>query len=359
MKQATQSSILDELDWSRSFRRAMSIFVLGFGGFVVWAAFAPLAEGVPAPGQVTIATKRKAVQHLHGGIVREVAVHEGQMVAQGDLLFKLDALTVQAQHQAASSELSGLQENQLAQQAALRGFEQSLSNRQAQLQLIEQELTGVRDLVREGYAPTVKLLQLESSKMDQLTAINDLRTNVMRSKQSLLEIEHQKVAIQKKILAVAQDVALLEIRAPVAGQVVGLQVQSVGAVVQPAQKLLDLVPQTEGLTIEARFPPLQIDRIQPGQEVDIRFSSFPHAPQLVVSGRIISVSQDVLTDPDGKQAYYLGRVEVTEQGLQQLGARVMQPGMPAEVIVLTGSRTLLQYILHPLLRRLAASMTEI
>lgn len=359
MSQTSIPSIMNELDWARSFRRAMLIFVLGLGGFVVWAAFAPLAEGVPAAGQVTVSTKRKAVQHLHGGIVREVSVHEGQWVAEGDLLFKLDALTAQAQHQAVNSELSGLQENLLAQQAALRGFEQSLSHRQTQLQLIEQELLGVRDLVREGYAPNVKLLQLESSKMDQLTAINDLRTNVLRTRQAILEVEHQKVALNKKVLAVAQDVALLEIRAPVAGQVVGLQVQSVGAVVQPAQKLLDLVPQTEGLTIEARFQPLQIDRIQSGQPVDIRFSSFPHAPQLVVSGRIISVSQDVLTDAQGNQTYYLGRVELTEQGLKQLGDRVMQPGMPAEVIVQTGSRTLLQYILHPLLRRLAASMTEV
>ena len=111
--------------------------------------------------------------------------------------------------------------------------------------------------------------------------------------------------------------------------------------------------------VETRVQPQHIDRLHAGQKVDVRFNSFPHSPQLVVDGRLQSVSKDVLSDADNKQSYYLARVEITPKGMQQLGPRVMQPGMPAEVVVQTGDRTVLQYLLHPLLRRLGSAMNEV
>jgi hypothetical protein len=164
-----------------------------------------------------------------------------ELVNEGDVLFKLDVLTAKSNHEAARRDLAGFQENLISQQALLRGIEQTDANRRKQLALIERELEGVKDLVREGYAPLVKQLQLESSKLDHQTAINDLHTNRQRTRQAILELEHQIAAAQQKVVAVAQDLALLEIRAPASGQVVGLQVQSVGGVIQPAQKLLDIV----------------------------------------------------------------------------------------------------------------------
>ena len=345
--------------WRSSSQRAMAVLLVGLVGFVAWAALSPLAEGVPTVGQVTLDTKRKAVQHLQGGIVRQVLVHEGQLVNEGDVLFKLDVLTAKSNHEAARRDVAGFQENLISQQALLRGIEQTDANRRKQLALIERELEGVKDLVREGYAPLVKQLQLESSKLDQQTAINELHTSRQRTRQAILELEHQIAAAQQKVVAVAQDLALLEIRAPASGQVVGLQVQSVGGVIQPAQKLLDIVPQQDTLMVETRVPPQHIDRLRAGQQVDVRFNSFPHSPQLVVDGRLQSVSKDVLSDADNKQSYYLARVEITPKGMQQLGPRVMQPGMSAEVVVQTGDRTVLQYLLHPLLRRLASAMNEV
>jgi membrane fusion protein, protease secretion system len=103
---------------------------------------------------------------------------------------------------------------------------------------------------------------------------------------------------------------------------------------------------------------LFIDRIATGDAVDIRFSGFSNAPQLVVDGVLTSVSQDVLIDPATQQAYYLARAVITPEGLNMLGKREMQPGMPAEVIIKTGSRTMLNYLLHPLTKRVATSMKE-
>jgi protease secretion system membrane fusion protein len=92
---------------------------------------------------------------------------------------------------------------------------------------------------------------------------------------------------------------------------------------------------------------------------DIRFSSFAHSPQLVVEGKLVSVSGDLLSDPQAPQyTYYLARVQVTPDGMKTLGQRQMQPGMPVEIVIKTGERSLLTYLIHPLTKRMAASMKE-
>jgi protease secretion system membrane fusion protein len=141
---------------------------------------------------------------------------------------------------------------------------------------------------------------------------------------------------------------------------VGLAVQTVGGVIQPGQKIMDVVPGDEPLLLEARVPPHLIDKVHAGLEADIRFSAFAHSPQLVVAGKVVSISADLLTEqgPAGPVTYYLARVAVTQAGLKALGKHQMQAGMPAEVVIKTGERTLLTYLLHPLTKRLAASMKE-
>ena len=101
-----------------------------------------------------------------------------------------------------------------------------------------------------------------------------------------------------------------------------------------------------------------IDRVRPGQTVDVRFSAFAHSPQLVVDGTLVSLSNDILVDEATRVPFYLGRVAITPEGIKTLGNRQMQPGMQAEVVIRSGERSLLTYLLHPLTKRIAASMKE-
>ena len=139
---------------------------------------------------------------------------------------------------------------------------------------------------------------------------------------------------------------------------VGLQVTNVGGVIQPGQVLLSIVPVGEPLLLDAQIAPHLIDLLRTGQLTDVRFTTFIHAPQLVVQGEVVSLSKDILTDERTGLSHYLARVQITPSGMETLGQRRMQPGMPAEVIVITGERTLLTYLIGPLTRRVAASMTE-
>ena len=357
----SQNQADDTADISNSDRAArvgLWTLAIGLGGFLIWAALAPLDEGVPTQGMVSIDTKRRTVQHLQGGMVQEVLVREGEQVKEGQLLVRLNDSTVRANFEAARQNLAALRENVIAQNAVLQGLKAAEKNRGDQLGFIEKELNGVRGLVKEGFAPMVQQLQLERQQAEVMTSISDIRTNQQRTEQALLELQHQIKAAQQRLSAAEQDLDRLEIRSSADGQVVGLSIAAVGAVIQPAQRIMDIVPKGEDLTIESRVAPQFIDRIAAGDAVDIRFSGFSNAPQLVVDGVLTSVSQDILTDPATQQPYYLARAVVTPEGLKALGSRQMQPGMPAEVIIKTGSRTMLNYLLHPLTKRVAASLKE-
>lgn len=356
---STLDHLEDELtNTRRPARVGLGILAVGLGGFLLWAAWAPLDEGVPTQGMVSIDTKRRAVQHLQGGLISQVLVGEGQMVKEGELLLRLDDSTAKAVQSAAAQSVAAIRENQVAQQAVLEGLKAAERSRQSQLALITRELEGVRGLVKDGFAPVVQQLQLERQQAELQTAIRDTQTNQQRTQQALAELSHQMVAAQQKLKAAEQDLQRLEIRSPAGGQVVGLNIQSVGAVVQPAQKIMDIVPQNETLVIETRVSPQFIDRVALQDPVDLRFSAFANSPQLVVPGQLISISQDVLVDQQTGQPYYLARAEVTPEGLKELGSRSLQAGMPVEVIIKTGSRTLLTYLLHPLTKRVAASLKE-
>jgi protease secretion system membrane fusion protein len=102
-----------------------------------------------------------------------------------------------------------------------------------------------------------------------------------------------------------------------------------------------------------------IDKIQVGLLADIRFNTFAHSPQLVVEGKLLSVSGDLVTDPQNPQlSYFLARLQVTPEGKKTLGARQLQPGMPAEIVIKTGERSMLKYLLNPFLKRMAGAMKE-
>jgi protease secretion system membrane fusion protein len=415
----------------------MWALALGFGAFLLWAGFAPLDEGVPGQGVVTIDTKSKAVQHLSGGIVKEVLVTEGQEVTEGQLLLRLDEAAARAnfevvrqryfglramegrllaeqrgsakivwhedlqgavsdlqvrqlvmtQEQLLGSRRSGLQaelqsieESIQGQEALLKAYSEMLGNRRSQLASVQEELKNTSSLVKEGYAPRNRQLELERMVAESNSSLAELLGNTTRSQRAIAEMRQRAVVRQQeyrkevetqvadvgrevkaeaeKFRAVKDDLGRIEIKAPASGQVVGLVIQTVGGVIGAGQKLMDIVPSTQSLLLEARVPPHMIDRVRTGLPVDVRFSSFANSPQLVVEGKVASVSADLLQDQHTGIGYYLARVAVTPEGLKKLGKRQMQPGMPVEVIFITGERSLLTYLLHPLTKRMAASLKE-
>jgi protease secretion system membrane fusion protein len=413
--------------------------IVGFGAFLIWAAFAPLDEGVPVSAVVSIETKRKTIQHLSGGIVEKVVVREGQQVKAGDLLVELNEGTTRAnfeairqnymaqraaesrllaevsghnkidfhadlkvaekdpviqQHittqtqlfearkSALASELSAVRENIAALNAQLAGIDQQLQSRKVQADKQAEQLKNLRELANEGYAPKNTVLQMEQTQAELRAMLADLKANRLKTQRAiaemgmreaqrkqealkesatqLAEVRREVQAGREKLEASGDELARVKITAPVDGQVVGISIASIGGVVTPGQKLMDIVPDSEGVLLDAKIQPQMVDRVRPGDKADVRFSAFAHSPQLVVEAVVKSISRDAVSETTamGNVAYYSARVQITPEGLKQLGQHNLQAGMPAEVLIKTGERSLLTYLLHPLMKRVAGAMTE-
>jgi protease secretion system membrane fusion protein len=428
-------------DVTKWMRIGIALLVLGMGGFLVWAATAPLDEGVPVPGLITVEAKRKTVQHLTGGIVRKIHVTESQSVREGEVLIELDDTQARANFEfarqtylallatesrliaeqrgapriefhpdlsspdnaapaqrylagqrqlfdtrrgALNGDIGILNESAAGQEESLKGLTAQLASRRSQSGLLQEQLGGTRDMVKQGYLPRNAQLEQERAGAELNAVISDLQAGIQRTgraiselklrvaqrrQENLREVETQLADVRRDVASNAErltvareDLKRALIHAPADGQVVGLTVFTVGGVVGPGQRLMDIVPVGDALLLEARVPPHLIDRVHAGLPADIHFRGFVSQPQLVVEGSVISVSADLLSDAPGAgqpgMAYYLARVRVTPEGMRKLGRHRMQPGMPADVVIKTGERTLLTYLLKPLLQRLAVSLKE-
>jgi protease secretion system membrane fusion protein len=283
---------------------------------------------------------------------------------------------------ALQAELMAIEESIRGQEAMRQSYAGMIESRRMQQRLIQEQFTNIRELVREGYAPRNQQLDLERQLAEINTTLTDLQGNLTRSSQAVAELRQRILARRQdyrkesdmqltevtrevqsdegRLRALREELARTEIRSPSSGQVVGLSFQTVGGVIPPGQRVMDVVPQGEPLLLEARIMPHLVDAVRPGLMTDVRFSAFAHSPQLVAEGRVLSVSGDLLTEqtPMGVVSFFLARVELTPAGMKMLGTHKIQPGMPAEVIIKTGERTVLTYLLHPLTRRVASSMKE-
>jgi protease secretion system membrane fusion protein len=273
-----------------------------------------------------------------------------------------------------------MEETIQGQNSLMQSYAAMVEGRRTQRALLQDELNHTRELVKEGYAPRNRQLELERQIADTDLALTELLGNTARGHRTVAELR-QKILSRKqeyrkevettlaetmrdvdpegkRQAALQGELARTEILAPATGQVVGLAIQTVGAVVQPGQQIMSIVPPGEPMVLETRIAPHLVDRVHAGLAADVRFSSFAHSPQLVVQGEVASVSGDLLTDTQTNVSYYLARIKLTPEGARELGNRQMQPGMPVEVVIKTGGRSLLTYLAAPLFKRIAGSLKE-
>lgn len=406
-------------------RAGWILLAVGFGGFMLWATTAHLDEGVPAPGQVIVQSKRKTVQHLSGGMIRELLVREAQTVKLGDILIHLDdtqakanfeatrqafyslksmearliaeqtgqreivfaeALTGQqpvhplalqhmtAQRQVLAARRSALEGEVAILEQSAKEAEEQAKGFEAQLHFMKDELAGMRELAAEGYAPRNRQFEMERQfaelQANAVRARHMVTENKLRALQrrqdyrrevetQLADTRREAATAEQKMLVTREDLDRTIIRAPSEGSVTGLQIHTIGGVVTPGQKLMDIVPADEELILEVHVASHLIDRVHVGLATDINFQTFANDSQLVIAGKVTSISADLVADQPNQPPYYLAQVAVTPEGMKVLGKRQLQPGMPADVVIKTGERTVLTYLLKPLFRRLASALTEV
>lgn len=428
-------------------RQGFALVLVVFGGFGAWASFAPLNSAALAPGVITVEHYRKTVQHLEGGIIRTLEVHDGDFVQQGQVVATLDdtqpraelevlrgqfyirlaqearlaaqrdglmavhypqtllayrddprvqeAMRLQDQtlkvRKAANDGASAVYRRQIEQlQAKVKGLQAQKLSQDRLINSYRGELADFTSLLKEGFTEKQKVEEMDRTLAQSEGRRGELLSDMAASELQIAEIElkilqlHQDLQrevakelseVEDELFQLREKVRSLEsmvnrsiIKAPISGMVLGLAVHTLGAVIPPGGRLLDIVPRDQKLIIEAQVAPIDIDRVKVGQVAEVRFSAFKTRDLPTIEGTLISVSADRLVEDSkgnkenagGETGYYLARVEVSPEGLHALSAADLElvPGMPAEMLINTGARTLVQYLMKPLTDTFKRSFIE-
>ena len=242
------------------------------------------------------------------------------------------------------------------------------------------DLNDQNELLKEGYAQISRVRDLErnistlngdvakvNSSINALDMqVNETKLNITQLRkdrtaevaQQLAETDMAINELQEKNAILAEKISRTLILAPVTGNVLNMTLHTVGGVVAQGRSILDIVPYQDRLIVEAQIAINDIDSVAVGSTADIRFSVFNEVKSTVIEGRIEYISADRLVSENGGFPYYLARLEVTDKGMTALEGHTLIPGMPAEVLINTGTRTLLQYLLQPALEAYSRSFIE-
>jgi len=406
----------------------VAIVALFFGGFGSWAVTAPLNSAVVAQAVVKVEGNRKSIQHLEGGIVKELRVKEGSKVKAGDVLIVLDDTQAKAEHEVYSQQYAVLRATEVRLLAEIAGsnaivmppelaarskdpyvqdiwsgqvkqFQSRLAALDGQRNVIGEKINQLRSqivgaeaqvksftdqydsvrsearsvapLVERNLLPRPRLLQLERTAFGLEGQIADANAAIAKFKQAvaeqalqiaqldndrmadatkdLRETEGRLLEVIPKRMGAEAVLSRMDIRSPYTGRVVGLNVFSIGAVINHGDKILDIVPEQEMLTVEAQVPVEDISEVRPEMRAQVHLTAYKQRIVPTVGGEVVQVSADRLTDPKTNQPYYTILVKVDEGDLAKLPQVRLYPGMPAIVMVPTEERTAFDYVVGPLL----------
>jgi protease secretion system membrane fusion protein len=283
---------------------------------------------------------------------------------------------------ALESELAAMEESIEGLAAQAKGLEESREAKKAQLGFLKEQLDNSRELAKEGYIPRSRLLDLERTYAQVSGAISEDIGNITRYRRQATELKLRRIqrsqefqrevrsqltdvqrdaeALQSRIRAQQQQVNNATVRAPVEGVVVGSNIFTRGGVVGPGAHLMEIVPTNDALIVEGQLPVNLVDRVHPGLKVELNFSAFntnrtPHVP-----GEVVTVAADRTVEERSGAMYYKVRIRVTPEGSKLIAEKKLdiKPGMPVDLFVKTGERTMMSYLLKPLVDRAHSAMSE-
>jgi HlyD family secretion protein len=261
----------------------------------------------------------------------------------------------------------------------IHGFEAQIAALKQQRKLIEPERQGVKDLWDKQLVTINRLNQLERTAVDLEGNVGSLQAQIAQARAKITEAQEQSIQLsQTRRVQAGTDLAQVntalnqqqlrsvsaadqqdrsEIRSPYSGTIEKIAFAAVGDVVRPAEPIMEIVPDHDVMVVEAMVSPSDIDQIARGQTARVRFSSFNRATTPEILGKVTYVATDRSENPDSKQAYFMVRVEVDQAAVKKEGLE-LRSGMPAEVYVETGARSMLSYVTKPLMDQFMRSFRD-
>lgn len=411
------------------------IVLWAFGGLLLWSALISISGAVVTGGTVTVESSYQDIQSLEGGIVTNIAVKNGERVAQGQTLVQLDNTTAQTNARAIAARVNDLTIKQarlvaerdnkdsfdfppsvpqtdtaantayVAQTALfesrkrirassqqilaerimqlegeLKGLTAQRNARAEQLKINETELSTVMPLFERGYVSQQRLSPLKRESARLAGDVGQFNAQISKTQSALHEARLQKDQNDKQFMSEVLDelgriqaslaeerekltrlnaaLARTDIKAPKAGRVHAISVKTIGGVVAPGARIMQIIPEGERLVVSAEVAPGDIDQVRPGQSAAILFPAFNARTTPRLQGKVSKVSPAEQEHRDGRK-YFTARIEIPSTELAKIdGGHRMVPGMPAEVFIETTPRTILSYLLKPLTDTMDRAMRE-
>lgn len=264
----------------------------------------------------------------------------------------------------------------------IKGFEAQAFSALRQFQLISEELEDKEQLRRKQIIAKPEILRLqrmqaeiEGRKAEYMagaarakqqigeTRLELLTLDAERSDQiatQLVEVRTELASVRERLIASEDILKRTSVTAPVSGTVVDLRFKTEGGIVRQGEPILDIVPSEDALLIDARIAPTDIDVVHPGLSAQIHLSAFSSRGLPRIAGVVRSISADRLVDEQTHQPYYLARVEVNRDELQRIDPHIeLVAGMPAEVLIVTGERTMFEYLFQPFIETFRRGLREV
>lgn len=357
---------------------------------LIWAANAKLDEVAIGAGRVVPSSQVQVIQNLEGGILAELKVAEGQVVSKDQVLLRIDDTRFNATwREARAKRLSLLtaiarltaeanggnpvypqeavreapqlvrQENTLYAQRR-QTLDMTLAGLQRSHKLASQELAMSEPLVDKGAISEVELLRLRR-QVNELQTNIDERRNRFRAEagEELVKLKTELAGLAESTVAMADRVDRTLVRAPVRGVVKRINTTTIGAVIQPGAAILEIVPVEDTLLIEAQVRPDDIAFIHPGQHATVKITAYDFSIYGGLPGTVEHVSADSIIDEKRGMSFYKMLVRTNSASLiHNDKAWPIIPGMTASVDVLTGQKTVLDYLLKPVLKSREKAMRE-
>lgn len=352
---------------------------------VTWAHFAIVEEITLGEGKVIPASREQIIQSLEGGILDELDVREGEVVEKGQPLLKIDPTRSAASYREALSKVQGLKgtiarlraeaydtplifpndieesivrDETQAYHSRKTSLDETVASLQHSLNLAQREVSLSEPLARKGLVSDVEILRLRRQANEFNMQIVE-RTNRFRAdaNNELTKMESE-LAQAEQILAGRQDVmARTTIVAPVRGTVNNIKVTTQGGVIQQGAEIMTLIPLEDRLLVEAKIKPSDVAFLHPGQPATVKITAYDYAIYGGLHGQVEHISPDTIFDEErarsGRGDPYFYRVYIrTDQAELRVGNKTFPiiPGMVATTEIRTGEKSILSYLLKPVLK---------
>ena len=360
--------------------------------FVWWANWAVIDQVTRAPAAVIASSKTQVIQSMDGGTIREMHVKEGDTVEAGQVLVEFDKTRPEAAYLEARARMAGLMATVTRLEAEVLGtplkFPKDLGAYpdfvQGQTMLYKKRQSAIKEEV-EALDGMIVLAQKELQMTEPLLKSGDVSmTDVLRLQRQLADLQAQRTNRRNKYFQDAQaelskaqedlagiqqnmaqrksQVDLTELRAPLRGVVKNVRITTQGGVVRPGEEVMQIVPLEDDLVVQAKVSPADIAFLRVGQTVNVKIDAYDYTVYGDLSGKLTYISADTLSEDlrQGEQPYY--RAMVRTDG-RRFSARPdekldIQPGMTATIEVKTGQRSVLHYLLKPVVKTLGQSLGE-